>query len=86
MEAARSTYYNGDDLDLESFFLSCLIMACLSGSYMLCMCVMVSRVLLSVEYLHPMSCRHLFPLYVVSSTNCPCVFLVYPMALMMYGL
>ena len=39
-----------------------------------------------VEYLHSMSCRHLLPLYVMSSTICPFVFLVYPMALMMSGL
>ena len=71
MEVARSTDYNWDDLDLESFFVLCLIMACLSGSYMLCMLVMVSRVLLNVEYLHSMSCRHLLPLYVVSFTSCP---------------
>jgi len=67
------------------FFLLCLSIA-LSGSYMLCIFVMVSRVLLSVEYLHSLSHRHLLPLYVVSSTSCSCVFLVYPMALMMYGL
>ena len=53
------------------FFLLCLIMACLSGSYMLCMLEMVSRVLLYVEHLHSMSCRHLLPLYVMSSTSCP---------------
>ena len=62
MEVACSAYYNGNDLDLESFFLLCLVMACLSGSYMLCMLVMGSRVLLSVEYLHSMICRHLFHL------------------------
>ena len=86
MEVARYAYYNGNDLDLEVVFLLCLIMACFNGSYMLCMLVIVSRVLLYVEYLHYMSCRHLLPLYVVSSTNCPLVFLVYPMALMMSGL
>jgi hypothetical protein len=53
---------------------------------MMCMVVMVSRVFFSVEYLHSMSCRHLLPLYVMSSTSCPCVFLVYPMALIMSGL
>ena len=58
-------------------------MACLSGLDMLCMLVMVSRVLLSVEYLHSMSYRHLLPFYVVSSTSCPCMFLMYPKALMM---
>jgi hypothetical protein len=62
VQVACSAYYNGDDLDLESFFLLYLIMACLSGSYMLCMLVMVSIVLLSVEYLHSTSCRHLLPL------------------------
>ena len=86
MEVARSANYNGVDLDLESFFLLCLSIACLSGSYMLCICWMVSRVLLSVYYLHSMCCRHLLPLYVVSSTGCPCVFLVYLITLMMFGL
>ena len=86
MEVARFVYYNGDELDLECVFLLCLIMACLSGSYMLCMLVMVSKVLLSVEYLHSTSCRYLLPLYVVSSTSCPWVFLVFPMDLMMSGL
>ena len=75
MEVAPSVYYNGDDLDLEYFFLLCLIMACLNGSNIFCMLVMVSRVLMSVEYLHSMSCRHLLPLYVVSSTSCPWVIL-----------
>ena len=70
VEVACFAYYNGNDLDLESFFLLCLIMACLSGSYMLCMLVMVSRMLLSVEYFHSMSCRHLLPVYLVSSTSC----------------
>jgi hypothetical protein len=86
VEISRFAFYNGDGLDLESFFLLCLIMACLSGLYMLCMLVMVSRMLLFVEYLHSMSCRYLFPLHVVSSTSHPCVFLVYPMALMMSDL
>ena len=58
-------------------------MSCLIGSYMLCMLVIVSKVLVFVEYLHTMSGRHLLPLYVVSTANCPCEFLVYPMALMM---
>jgi hypothetical protein len=31
-------------------------------------------VLLSVEYLHYMSYKLLLPLYVVSSTSCPCEF------------
>ena len=44
------------------FLLLCLMMACLSGSYMLCMLVMVSSRLVSVEYLHSMSCRHFLPL------------------------
>jgi hypothetical protein len=44
------------------FFLLCLIMACFSGLYMLCMLVMVSRVLLPVEYLHSIICMHLLPL------------------------
>ena len=87
MEVARSAYYIGDDLGLESFFhVVSHYAACLSGSYIFCMLVMVSRLLLSVEHLHSMSCRRLLPLYVVSSTSCPRVFLVYPMALMMSGL
>ena len=57
------------------FFLLCLIIACLSGSYMLCMLVIVSSMLESVEYLHSMSCRHLLPLYVRSSTNWPLAFI-----------
>ena len=53
-------------------FLLCLIMACLRGSYILCMLViMVSGVLQSVEHLHSLCCRHLLPLYVVSATSCP---------------
>ena len=47
---------------------------------------MMFIVLMSVEYLHSMSCRHLLPLYVVSSTSCPWEFLLYAMALMMSGL
>jgi hypothetical protein len=85
VEVARYAYYDGDDLDHESFFLLCLIMAYLRGSYMLCMLVMVAIVLVPVEYLHSMSCRHLLPLYVASSTSCPCVVLVYSIALMVYG-
>ena len=54
---------------MSLFFLLCLIMACLSGSYMLRMLVMVSRVLVSMVYLQSMSCRHLLPLCVVSSTS-----------------
>ena len=50
------------------------------------MMFMVSNVLLSVEYLHSMSCRFLLPLYVVSSSRCPYEFFLYPMALMMSGL
>ena len=86
MEVVRSANYNWDDLDLEPLFLLCLIMACMSGSYVLCMFVMVSRVLLSLEYLHSMSYKHLLPLCVMSSTSCPLVFLVYPMGLIMSGL
>jgi hypothetical protein len=55
VEIARSAYNDKDDLDHDFFLLLCLIMACLSGSYMLCMLVMVSRVLVSVEYLHSMN-------------------------------
>ncbi len=44
------------------FFLLCLVMACLRGSYMCCMLVTVSSVLVYVECLHSMSCRHLLPL------------------------
>jgi hypothetical protein len=39
-----------------------LSMVCLSGSYMLCMLVMVSKMLVFVEYLHFISCKHLLPL------------------------
>ena len=46
----------------------------------------ISSVLLSLEYLHSMSCKLLLPLYVVSSTRRPCEFLMYPMALMMSSL
>ena len=46
----------------------------------------VSSVLLSVEYLHSMSCKLLLPFYVVSSTRCPFEFLLYSMALAMSGL
>jgi hypothetical protein len=70
MEVACYAYHYRHDLDLDSFFL-CLRMACLSGSYMFFMLFIVSNVLQSVEYLHSMSCRHLRPLYVVSSTRCP---------------
>jgi hypothetical protein len=38
-----------------SHLLLCLMMACLRGSYMLCMLLMVPSVLQSVEYLHSMS-------------------------------
>jgi hypothetical protein len=41
---------------------------------------------MSAEYLHSISCRHLLPSYVVSSSRCPLVFRLYPMALMMSGL
>ncbi len=44
---------------------------------MVWMLFIVSSVLLSVEYLHSMSCKLLFPLYVVSSTRRPCEFLMY---------
>ena len=85
-EAACSAYDYGDDLDLDSFLMLCLFMACMSGSYMLCILLMVSNVLLSVEYLHSLSCRHLLPLYVVYSTSCPCEFLLYHIDMMMFGL
>ncbi len=68
------------------FFLLCLIMAHLSGSYMLCMLVIVSSMLESVENLHYMSCRHLLPLYVGSSTSWPLSHLWYPIALIMSSL
>ena len=61
-------------------------MAILSGSYILCMLVIVSSVLESVEYLHSMSCRHRLPLYVGSSTNCLSAFHRYHMALIISGL
>ncbi len=53
---------------------------------MVWMLFIVSSVLLSVESLHSMSCKLLLPLYVVSTTRCPCEFLMYPMALMISGL
>ena len=53
---------------------------------MVWMLFIVSNVLLSVEYLHSMGCKLLLPLYVVSSTSCPCEFLLYPMALRMSAL
>ena len=53
---------------------------------MVWMLFIVSSVLISVEYLHSMSCKLLHPLYVVSSTRSPCEFLMYPMALMMSSL
>ena len=65
--------------------LLCCSMACLRGSYMVWMLFIVSNVLLSVEYLHSMSCKLLLPLYEVSSTRRPCEFLMYPMALIMSG-
>jgi hypothetical protein len=63
-----------------------LMMACLSGSYMLCMLFMLSSVMFLLEYLRSMSCRNLLSLYVVSTTSYPREFLLYPMALMVYGL
>jgi hypothetical protein len=60
VEVACYVYHYGYDLDLEWSLLS-LMMACLRGSYMLCMVLMVSSVLQPVEYLHSMSCRHLLP-------------------------
>ena len=60
MEVACSAYHYKNYLDLDSFFV-CLIIACLDGSYMLCMLLTVPKVLQSVEYLHYMSYRHLFP-------------------------
>ncbi len=50
------------------------------------MCSMVSRMLLSVEYLHSIIYRHLRPLYVGSTTRAPLAFMMYPMARMMSGL
>ena len=35
--------------------LLCSCIACLSGAYIVCMCSMISDMLLSVEYLHSMS-------------------------------
>ena len=52
------------------FFVMCND-GCLRGSYILCMMLMVSSVLQSVEYLHSMSCRDLLLFYVVSATSCP---------------
>jgi len=67
-----------------SLLLLCRNTACLSGALTVCVLFRLSIVLLSVEYLHNMSCKHLLPLYVVSSTSCPCDF--FPMALIMVGL
>jgi hypothetical protein len=53
---------------------------------MVWMLFIVSSILLSVEYLHSMSCKLLLPLYMVSSTRRPCEFLMYPMALVMSSL
>jgi len=53
---------------------------------MVCMWFMMSGVLLSADYLHSMSWKHLLPLYAVPSTSCPLEFFRYPMALMMFGL
>ncbi len=39
-----------------------------------------------MEYLHSIRCRHLRPLYVGSATRAPREFMLYPMALMMFGL
>ena len=39
-----------------SFLLLCLIGACFSGSYMMYMLLIVSSMLLSVEYLHSIGC------------------------------
>ncbi len=50
------------------------------------MLVMVSSMLLSVEYLHYIICIYLLPLYVVSSISMPCEFILYPTALIMSGL
>ncbi len=50
------------------------------------MCSMVSSMLLFVEYLHYIICRHLRPLYIGSASRAPLEFIVYPMALMMSGL
>jgi hypothetical protein len=49
--------------------LLCSCIACLSGAYIVCMWSMVSNMLLSVEYLHSISWRHLRPLYVASATR-----------------
>ena len=50
------------------------------------MLFIVSSVLLSVQYLHSMSCKLLLPLYVASFTSCPFEFYLYPKALMMSSL
>ena len=50
------------------------------------MCSMVSRMLMYVEYLHYIICRHLRPLYMGSTTMAPLAFMMYHMALMMSGL
>ncbi len=63
-----------------------LLLICFSGLYMLCMLVIVSSILMLVEYLRYISCRHILPLYMWSSTRYPLEFRRYPMALMMSGL
>ena len=65
--------------------LLCLMIACLRGSYMLFMLLMVSSVLLYVEYLHSMLCMHILPLYERSAASCPWEFLIYFIALTMPG-
>ena len=42
----------------------------------MCMCSMVSSMLLSVEYLHSTIWRHLRPLYVDSATRAPLEFIM----------
>ncbi len=69
-----------------SLLLLCLVRASFSGSHLLCMVMIVSRILQSMEYLHSIRCRHLLHLYVLSSTSCRLAFCLYHMALMMSGL
>jgi hypothetical protein len=53
---------------------------------MLCMLSMVSSVMLYMENLYSMSCRHFLPLYVVSSNNYPRELCLHMMALMLSSL
>ena len=63
--------------------LLCSCMACLSGAYIVWICSMISKVLMFVEYVHSINCRHFRPLYVGSASRAPREFTMYPNALIM---